>query len=190
LMSLEKKWKLALSTSSFNNLLSFLTRPRRNSEIGCSLAAQENDARSGCVNLVDSWVVFFSWYYFLIQIITLYLLNSSSLPLFSVKVVLICSETLGLVKAGFTSGKLKVQKNPNVFALLTRPFFLLDHNNSSATNMQISVFTVQSQCTGWELSNRRSWNLRHGHSVWWRRWETCFIWNWISFVLHMLSQYY
>jgi hypothetical protein len=46
----------------------------------------------------------------LIQIITLDTFNSSSLPFFSVKVGLICSETLGLVKAGFTSGKLKVQK--------------------------------------------------------------------------------
>jgi hypothetical protein len=36
--------------------------------------------------------------------------NSSYLPFFSVKVVLICSETFGLVKAGLTSGKLKVQK--------------------------------------------------------------------------------
>jgi hypothetical protein len=36
--------------------------------------------------------------------------NSSSLPFFSVKVVLICSETFGLEKAGLTSGELKVQK--------------------------------------------------------------------------------
>jgi hypothetical protein len=83
----------------------------------------------------------------LIQIITLDTFNSPSLPFSSVKVVLICSERLGLVKAGLSCGKLKVQNFQNVFALLTRPFFLLDINNSSTTNMQISVFTVQSQCT-------------------------------------------
>ncbi len=37
------------------------------------------------------------------------LFNSSFRSLFSVKVVLICSEALGLVKDGFTNGKLKVQ---------------------------------------------------------------------------------
>jgi hypothetical protein len=46
----------------------------------------------------------------LIQIITLNTFISSSLPFFSVKVVLICSERLGLVKAGLSNGKLKVQK--------------------------------------------------------------------------------
>ncbi len=123
---------------------------------------------------------------FWIQIITLDTFNSSSLPFFSVKVVLICSEALGLVKAGLASGKLKVQIFSKVFALLTRPFFLLDINSSSATNMQISVFAVQSQCTAWELSIRCSSNLRPGHSVWCERWKTYFIWNGISCVLHML----
>jgi hypothetical protein len=46
----------------------------------------------------------------LIQNITLNTFNSSSLPFFSVKVVLNCSETFGSVKTGLSSGKLKVQK--------------------------------------------------------------------------------
>jgi hypothetical protein len=92
----------------------------------------------------------------MIQIITLNTFNSSSLPVFSVKVVLICSEAFGSVKAGLSSGKLKVQKISKRVRFAHTTILPLDCNNSSATNTQISVFTVQSQCTAWELSIRHS----------------------------------
>ncbi len=83
----------------------------------------------------------------------------------------------------------KFQNFQNVFALLTRSFFLLDYNNSSATNIQLLVFTVQLHYTWLELFDTH----RFGDpwTWWWGEWwNVSSIWNGISSVPHMLSPYY
>jgi hypothetical protein len=74
--------------------------------------------------------------------------NSSSLPFFSVKVVLICSEALGLVKAGFTSGKLKVQffsKRVRFAHTIILPFRLQQQQGAKYANISIHN-TIRLHC--------------------------------------------